>query len=63
VQTVQKAADLAGPAGSTLSTASASSDRALTGYEQESVKHTRKGYARGAVHEHRAACLFALLQP
>ena len=63
VQTVQKAADLAGPAGSKLSTDSASSDRALTGYEQESVKHTRKGYAHGEVHEHRAACLFALLQP
>jgi len=27
------------------------------------VHHTQKEYARGDVHEHRAACLFSLLKP
>ena len=28
-----------------------------------SVNHTKKEYARGEVHENRAACLFSLLKP
>jgi transposase-like protein len=63
VQTVQKAADLAVHAGRRLSTDSASSSRALKGYAHDFVKHTKKEYARGDVHEHRAACLFSLLKP
>jgi transposase-like protein len=59
VKTVQKAADLAVHAGSRLSTDSASSYRALTGYVHEFVNHTKKEYARGDVHEHRAECLFS----
>jgi transposase-like protein len=27
------------------------------------VNHTKKEYARGDVHEHRAECLFSLLKP
>ena len=27
------------------------------------VNHTRKEYARGDVHEHRAECLFSILKP
>jgi hypothetical protein len=27
------------------------------------VNHTKKEYARGDVHEHRAECLFSVLQP
>jgi ISXO2-like transposase domain len=60
---VQKAADLAVHAGSRLYTDSASSSRALKGYVHEFVNHTQKEYARGEVPEHRAACLFSLLQP
>ena len=63
VKTVQKAADLAVHAGSRLSTDSASSSRALKGYVHEFVNHTKKEYARGDVHEHRAECLFSLLKP
>jgi len=63
VKTVQKAADIAVQAGSKLSTDSASSYRALTGYEHASVNHTQKEYARGEVHENRAECLFSLLKP
>jgi hypothetical protein len=29
----------------------------------EFVNHTKKEYARGEVHEHRAECLFSLLKP
>jgi transposase-like protein len=63
VKTVQKAADLAVHAGSRLYTDSASSYRAVKGYVHAFVKHTQKEYARGAVHEHRAECLFSLLKP
>src|SRR5947209_5007774 len=63
VKTVQKAADIAVHAGSKLYTDSASSYRALTGYTHESVNHTQKAYARGDVHENRAACLFSLRKP
>ncbi len=63
VKTVQKAANIAVQAGSKLYTDSASSYRALTGYEHESVNHTKKEYARGDVHENRAECLFSLLKP
>ena len=63
VKTVQKAADLAMPAGSKLYTDSASSYRLITGYEHDSVNHTKKEYARGEVHENRAECLFSLLKP
>jgi len=63
VKTVQKAADIAVQAGSKLYTDSASSYGALTGYEHESVNHTKKEYARGDVHENRAECLFSLLKP
>ncbi len=63
VKTVQKAADLAMQAGSRLSTASASSSRALKGYVHDYVNHTQKAYARGDVHEHRAECLVSLLKP
>ncbi len=63
VQTVQKAADLAVQAGSRLYTDSASSYRAVKGYVHEFVNHTRKEYARGDVHENRAACLLSLLKP
>src|SRR5262245_8447141 len=63
VKTVQKAADLAGQAGSRLYTDSASSYRAVKGYLHAYVNHTQKEYARGEVHENRAECLFALLKP
>src|SRR5437868_13931688 len=63
VKTVQKAADLAVHAGSRLYTDSASSYRAVKGYLHEYVNHTKKEYARGDVHEHRAECLFSLLKP
>jgi len=63
VQTVQKAANLAGRIGSRLYTASASSYRALTGYLHAYGNHTQKEYARGAVHENRVECLFSLLKP
>jgi hypothetical protein len=63
VKTVQKAADLAVQAGSRLYTDSASSSRALKGYRHAFVHHTQKEYARGDVHENRAACLFSLLKP
>jgi transposase-like protein len=62
VKTVQKAADLAMQAGSKLYTDSASSYRLITGYEHDSVNHTKKEYARGDVHENRAECLFSLLK-
>ena len=35
----------------------------MTGYVHEYVNHTKKEYARGEVHENRAACLFSLLKP
>ena len=63
VKTVQKAADLAVPAGSRLYTDSASSYRALKGYVHDFVNHTRKEYARGDGHEHRVEWLFSLLKP
>jgi transposase-like protein len=63
VKTVQKAADLAVQAGSTLYTDSASSYRALRGYGHDFVNHTQKEYARGEVHENRAEGLFSLLKP
>jgi ISXO2 transposase-like protein len=46
-----------------LYTDSASSYRALTGYEHESVNHTQKEYTRSDVHENRAECLSSLLKP
>ena len=63
VKTAQKAADLAMQAGSKLYTDSASSYRLITGYEHDSVNHTKKEYARGDVHENRAECLFSVLKP
>ena len=63
VKTVQKAADLAMQAGTRLYTDSASSYGLITGYENDSVNHTKKEYARGEVHENRAECLFSLLKP
>jgi transposase-like protein len=63
VQTVQKAADIAVQAGSRLYTDSAGSYRALKGYVHDFVKHTKREYARGEVHENRAECLFSLLKP
>jgi transposase-like protein len=62
VKTVQKAADLAMQAGSKLYTDSASSYRLITGYEHDSVNHTKKEYARGDMHENRAERLFSLLK-
>ena len=50
-------------AGSKLYTDSASSYRLITGYEHNSVNHTKKEYARGDVRENRAECLFSLLKP
>jgi transposase-like protein len=63
VKTVQKAADLAMQADTRLYTDSASSYGLITGYEHDSVNHTKKEYARGEVHENRAECLFSLLKP
>ena len=34
----------------------------ITGYAHDSVNHTKKEYACGDVHEHRAECLFSLLK-
>ena len=62
VKTVQKAADMAVPAGSRLYSDSASSYRALKGSVHACVHHTQKEYARGDVHENRAECLFSLLK-
>src|SRR5262249_26054313 len=55
-------ADLAMHAGGKLYTDSASSYRLITGYAHDSVKHTKKEYARGDVHENRAEWLFSLLK-
>jgi hypothetical protein len=63
IQTVQKAADIAVQVGSRLYTDSASSYRAVTGYVHDFVNHTKKEYARGDLHEHRAESLFSLLKP
>jgi ISXO2-like transposase domain len=63
VKPVQKAADIAVQVGCRLYTDSASSYRAWTGYEHAYVKHTKKAYAPGEVHENRAECLFSLLKP
>jgi hypothetical protein len=63
VQTGPKAADLAMQAGRTLYTDSARRSRVSTGEEPDAVHHPKKEYARGDVQEHRAACLFSLLQP
>ena len=63
VKTVQKAAHIAGQAGSRLSTDSASSYRAVQGYVHALVHHPQQEYARGDVHEHRAEGLFALRTP
>src|SRR5262245_55917083 len=63
VTTVQKAADLAGQAGSRLYTDSASSYRAVKGYLHAFVNHTRKEYAQGDVHENRAQRPSSLLKP
>ena len=63
VKTVQKVADIAVHVGSRLSTASASSYRALKGYMHECVKQTQQEYARGEVHENCAGCLFSLRKP
>jgi len=63
VKTVQKAADIAVHAGRRLYTDSASSYRAVKGYLQEYVNHTKKEYARGEVHENRAECLCSILKP
>jgi hypothetical protein len=60
VATVQKAAAIAVQAGRQLSTDSASRYRALQGYRHDFVNHTQQEYARGAVHENRAECLFSL---
>ncbi len=50
-------------AGRRLSTDSASSSQALQGYVHAFVNHTKKAYARGDGHEHRAEGLFSLLKP
>jgi hypothetical protein len=63
VQTVQKAANMAVPAGSRLSPDSASSYRVVQGSVPECVNHTQKAYARGDGHENRAECLFSWLKP
>ena len=44
-------------------TRSDGSYRLITGYEHDSVNHTKQEYARGEVHENRAECLFSLLKP
>jgi len=49
-------------AGSKLYPDSASSYRLITGYEHDSVNHTKKEDARGDGHENRAECLVALLK-
>jgi hypothetical protein len=63
VKTGQQAAGIAVRTGRRRYTDSASSYRAVQGDMHECVKHTQKEYARGEVHENRAACLFSLLQP
>jgi ISXO2-like transposase domain len=63
VSPVQKAADLAVPKGRRLYTDSARSYQALKGYLQAYLNHPKQEYARGEVHEHRAACLFSLRKP
>jgi transposase len=63
VKTVQRAANMAVKTGSRLYTDSASSYRAVKGYVHEFVNHTQQEYARGEVHENRAACLFSILKP
>ena len=63
VQTVQQAAEIAVRTGRRLYTDSARSSQAVKGYVHAFVNHTRKEYARGAVHENRAECLFSLLTP
>ena len=35
----------------------------MKGYRHDFVNHTQQEYARGAVHENRAECLFSLLKP
>jgi hypothetical protein len=49
--------DCAMQAGSKFYMDSASSYRLIAGFEQDSVNHTKKEYARGEVHENRAECL------
>ena len=63
VQTVQTAANLAGQAGSRLSTDSASSSRAVQGSIHACVNHTKKEEARGEGHANRAEGLWSLLKP
>jgi hypothetical protein len=63
VKPVQQAAGSAGRTGRRLSTAAASSDRAVQGSRPAGVKQTQKAAARGEVHEHRAAGRCALRQP
>jgi transposase-like protein len=63
IETIQKAAEIAVKAGSTIYTDSAKSYNALTGYIHDSVNHTKKEYARGEVHENRAENSFSLLRP
>jgi hypothetical protein len=63
VQTVPQAADIAVHAGRRLSPDSARSSRAVPGAVPAFGKHTQKAYARGDVHEQRAAGLFSLLTP
>src|SRR5262249_58216617 len=58
VKTVQKAADLAMQAGSKLYTDSASSYRLIRAYAHDALNHTNKEYARGAVRDNPASCLF-----
>src|SRR5467141_423486 len=47
----------------TVQTVQKAADLAVQGYGQEFVNHTQKEYARGDVHENRAACLLSLLKP
>jgi transposase-like protein len=63
VKTVPQAANIAVQAGRRLYTDSASSSRAVKGYGHEYGTHTQKEYARGEVHENRAACLLSWLKP
>ena len=63
IQTVQRAANLAGQAGRRLSTDSASSYRTVKGYVHAFVNHTQQEYAWGDVHENRAEGLFSMLTP
>ena len=63
VTTGQKAAEIAVRTGRRRYPDSASSYRAGQGYMHDCGQHTKKEYARGDVHEHRAAGLFSLLKP